>query len=147
MCENYPPANIWYNTHRTQYLNASRLVLQVSLPNPSEPGVKLRMKWSWSSTARRCSNHAWVIITFIACKDVTLTLLGYMCFPTKIPVYSVTIDHTTLHGESTGVFFLYTWCCVFMSVTPLKVVLRPMMHGQLSRLLPLNNHRLCYFIN
>ena len=34
------------NTSRTksQTLNVSRLVLQLSLPNPMKPGVKLRMK-------------------------------------------------------------------------------------------------------
>ena len=34
------------NTRRTQSpnLNVSRLVLQLSLPNPMKPGVKLRMK-------------------------------------------------------------------------------------------------------
>ena len=29
---------------KSQNLNVSRLVLQLSLPNPTKPGVKLRMK-------------------------------------------------------------------------------------------------------
>ena len=35
-------SNIMYT--KSQHLNGSRIVLQLSLPNPSKPGVKSRMK-------------------------------------------------------------------------------------------------------
>ena len=57
------------NIRRTQSqnINGSRLVLQLSLPNPLKPGVNLRMKMyiSWSSADRQCSNYIWVINNFI----------------------------------------------------------------------------------
>ena len=44
-------------------VNASRLVLQLSLPDPMKPGVKSRMKMQLE---QRCSNYIWVIDNFIA---------------------------------------------------------------------------------
>ena len=40
----------------SQNLNVSHLVLQLSLPNPLKPNLKLRMKIA----CRRCSNYIWV---------------------------------------------------------------------------------------
>ena len=45
-----------------QNLNVSRLVLQLSLPYPLEPGFKSRM----NSACRCCSNYIWVINNFVA---------------------------------------------------------------------------------
>ena len=51
---------------KSQSLNVSCIFLQLSSLNPLEPGVKLRMKCSWSSADRRCSNYIWLINNFIA---------------------------------------------------------------------------------
>ena len=55
------------NIRRTnsQNLNASRLVLQLSLPNLLKPCIKLRMKMFLD---RRCSNYIWVINNLITHK-------------------------------------------------------------------------------
>ena len=45
-----------------QNLNVSRLVLQLSLPYPLEPGIKSRIK----SACRCCSNYICVIKNFVA---------------------------------------------------------------------------------
>ena len=44
---------------KSQKLNVSHLVLQLSLPNPLKPGWE--WKCSWGSTDRQCSNYMWVI--------------------------------------------------------------------------------------
>ena len=40
----YMPSNLYISDTKSQNWNVSRLVLQLSLPNPLKPGVKLRMK-------------------------------------------------------------------------------------------------------
>ena len=52
---------------KSKNLNVSRLVLQLSLPNPLMPGI-LSREWrcSWSNADRRCSNYILVINNFIA---------------------------------------------------------------------------------
>ena len=78
------PGNTFHqisNIRRTKSLNlnVSRLVLQLSLSNLLKPCVKLRMRCSWSSTDRRCSNYIWLIKNLIAHKgtsyirDLTVT--------------------------------------------------------------------------
>ena len=49
-------------------LNVSRLVLELSLPNPLNPGVKSRMKMQLDQRRqnKRCSNYIRVINNFIA---------------------------------------------------------------------------------
>ena len=37
------PSNLWYKLTKSRNLNVSRLVSQLSLPNPLKPGVKSRM--------------------------------------------------------------------------------------------------------
>ena len=56
------------NISRTESstLTVSRLVLQLSFPNPMKPGVSREWRCSWSSADRRCSNYIWVIDNFIA---------------------------------------------------------------------------------
>ena len=59
------------NIRRTKFQNstASRIVLQLSLPNPLKSCVKsLSREWrcSWSSADRRCSNYIWVNNNYIA---------------------------------------------------------------------------------
>ena len=49
---------------KSQNLNDSRLVLQLSLPNPLKTGREWRCRWS--SADRRCSNYIWEIDTVIA---------------------------------------------------------------------------------
>ena len=65
---------------KSENLNVSRLILQLSLPIPLKPGVKSRMKCSWNSTDRRCSNYIWVINNFIAYKGAAyirgMTVIG-----------------------------------------------------------------------
>ena len=56
---------------KSRHLNISRLVLQLSLPNPLKPGVNRQWRCSWSSADRRCSNYIWVINKFIACEGAT----------------------------------------------------------------------------
>ena len=59
---------------KSQNLNVSCLVLQLSLTNPLKPGVKLRMKmWrcSWSSAVRRWSIFISVINNFILYNGAT----------------------------------------------------------------------------
>ena len=61
---------------KSQNLNVFDLILQLSLPNPLEPGVKLRMKMQleqcWQAmlqlhlSCQWCSNYIWVINKFIA---------------------------------------------------------------------------------
>ena len=53
---------------KSQNLNVSRLVLQLSLPNLLKPCIKLRIRCSRSSADRRCSNYIWVINNLIAHK-------------------------------------------------------------------------------
>ena len=62
-----------FSTRRTKFqnLNASRHVLQLSLTNRLKQGVKSRMRHTWSSADRRCSNFIWVIKKFIAHKGAT----------------------------------------------------------------------------
>ena len=48
---------------KSQHLNVSGLLLQLSFPNPLTPGVKSKMEMQ--SEQRRCSNYIWVINTFI----------------------------------------------------------------------------------
>ena len=67
-------SDLWYDVNedyhkvstkrctKSQNLNVSHLVLQLSLPNPLKPGVEFKM-----SANRRCSNYIWVINNFIAC--------------------------------------------------------------------------------
>ena len=47
---------------KSQNLNVCRLVLQLPLPTPLEPGI-LSREWrcSWSNADRRCSNYIWMI--------------------------------------------------------------------------------------
>ena len=51
---------------KSEHLDVSRLVLQLSLPNPLKAGIKSRMKLYLGSVDRRCSNYFWVINHFIA---------------------------------------------------------------------------------
>ena len=52
---------------KSQNLNDSRLVLQLSLSKPLKPDVKSRTKrCSWSSADRRCSSYIWMINKLIA---------------------------------------------------------------------------------
>ena len=48
---------------KTQSLNYSRLVMQSTLPNPLEPGVKSRMNMLLEQ--RRQANYIWMINKFI----------------------------------------------------------------------------------
>ena len=51
---------------KTLELNDSRLVVQLSLPNPLKPGVKSRMKmWLVQRRQGTCSNYSWMINNFI----------------------------------------------------------------------------------
>ena len=52
---------------KSQNLNVSHLVLQLSLPNLLKPCI-WEWKCSWSSADRRCSNYIWVINNLIAHK-------------------------------------------------------------------------------
>ena len=56
------------NIRRTEFqnLNASHLVLQLSLPNLLKPGVKQITQMYWCSADRRCSNYIWIINKYIA---------------------------------------------------------------------------------
>ena len=56
------------NIRRTKSPNliVPHLVLQLSLPNPIKPGVRSRIRCSWSIADRWCSNYIWVIDNFIA---------------------------------------------------------------------------------
>ena len=51
---------------KSKSLNVSCILVQLFSLNPLKPGVKLRMRCSWSSADRRCSNYIWVINNFIA---------------------------------------------------------------------------------
>ena len=66
------------NTRRnkSQNLNVSRLVLQLSLANPIKPGVRSRMKMYLS---RRCPNCIWVTNNVMACQGA--------CFIRRLTVY------------------------------------------------------------
>ena len=57
-----------YNIRRTksQNLNDSRIVLQLSLPNPFKLGVKSNMEMWLGQRCRRGSNYIWVISKFIS---------------------------------------------------------------------------------
>ena len=55
------PRNIRHT--KSQNLNVSLLVLQLSLPNPLKPGTKSKLKMQLD---RRCSNNLWVINNCIA---------------------------------------------------------------------------------
>ena len=50
---------------KSQTLNVSRFVLQLSLPNPSRV-ISREWRFSWSSADRRCSNYIWINSKFIA---------------------------------------------------------------------------------
>ena len=54
---------------KSQDLNVSRLVLQLSLPNHWIQVWSREWRWSWSSADRRCSNYIWEISNFIAYKS------------------------------------------------------------------------------
>ena len=58
-----------FNIRRTksQNLIVSRLVLQLSLPNPMKLVFSREWRCRWSSADRRCSNYIWVIDNAIAC--------------------------------------------------------------------------------
>ena len=49
-------------------LNLSRIVWQLSLPNPLKPGVKSRMKMWVAQVDRWCSNYIWVIKILLSTK-------------------------------------------------------------------------------
>ena len=87
------------NIRRTESpnLNVSRLVLQLSLPNPMKPCV-LSREWrcSWSSADRRCSNYIWVIDNFIACKGATYIRDLTVGFKKLIAVDLATLDISRL---------------------------------------------------
>ena len=56
---------------KSQNINDSRLVLQLSLPNPLKLGVKSIIRlWrcGWSSADWWCSNYIWVIMNLLAYK-------------------------------------------------------------------------------
>ena len=56
---------------KSQNVNVSLLVLQLTLPNPLKQALSQEGRCSWSSTDRRCSNYIWVISSFIAYWGVT----------------------------------------------------------------------------
>ena len=56
---------------KSQHLNVSRLVFQLSWPNPSKQRFKREWRCSWGSNDRRCSNYIWVINNVIAYWGVT----------------------------------------------------------------------------
>ena len=56
---------------KSQNVNVSNLVLQLSLLNPLKPGVKSSRRCIGSSADRRCSNYIWVIDNFIAYQGAT----------------------------------------------------------------------------
>ena len=51
---------------KSQTLNVSGLVLQLSLPNPLKPVLRRELRCSWSSADRRCSSYIWVFNNIIA---------------------------------------------------------------------------------
>ena len=57
-------SNIWRT--KSDDLNVSRLVLQLSLLYPLKPCVNREWRCSWSSADRRCSSYIWGIINFFA---------------------------------------------------------------------------------
>ena len=68
------PNNVFRNYRKTSCisrtkspnLDVSCLVLQLSLPNPLKPGVKLRTKMSLEQRRQRCYNYIWVINNHVA---------------------------------------------------------------------------------
>ena len=81
---------------KSQNLNVSRLVLQLSLCNLLKSQVVSR-EWrcSWSSADRRCSNYIWVINNFIACYGVTyirgLMVVGFKFIVNCVMLYMLTL--------------------------------------------------------
>ena len=91
------------NIRRTQSqkINVSRLVLQLSLPNPLKPGV-VSWEWrcSWSSVDRRCSNYIWVIVRWFA-NDFHSWLRLKILLPTKVRLILGTLRYIHEWGKMT----------------------------------------------
>ena len=66
--EHYYRHTFSINSTKLKKINVSRLVLQLSLPNPMKPGVKSEMKMKLEQR-RQATLHSyiWVIKMFIAC--------------------------------------------------------------------------------
>ena len=56
---------------KSQNLNVSRLVLQLSFCNLLKPVLRREWRCSWGIVDRRCSNYIWVVNSFIAYLCVT----------------------------------------------------------------------------
>ena len=58
--------DLWFGSAlRFQNINVSRLVLQLSLPNPLSQVLSRGWRCSWSIAYRQCFNNIWVINNFI----------------------------------------------------------------------------------